>query len=208
MSDQNTISDSKEKFHKEFPYVIPPIYRRLTDELLVELHLATHRNNFKLSNLYALGIISTFNDFTAGYRPERHLEQLFNALCISNGLKPSDVREKSDEINQISKQINCNELNKFFDSIEDNKNKILDVINTFNIGTVNYSRIAEICVYKFHCIVREEIEKKETINGFTAENLGKIIGFPGDKIKKDINIYQGNIKKMEQALELLNLKKG
>ena len=39
LSVRATISDSKSDFHKEFPYVIPPIYRKLADELLVELHI-------------------------------------------------------------------------------------------------------------------------------------------------------------------------
>ena len=34
LSVRATISDSKSDFHKEFPYVIPPIYRKLADELL------------------------------------------------------------------------------------------------------------------------------------------------------------------------------
>ena len=47
LSVRATISDSKSDFHKEFPYVIPPIYRKLADELLVELHLLSHQKNFK-----------------------------------------------------------------------------------------------------------------------------------------------------------------
>ena len=54
MSVRATISDSKSDFHKEFPYVIPPIYRKLADELLVELHLLSHQKNFKKSPIFAL----------------------------------------------------------------------------------------------------------------------------------------------------------
>ena len=43
MSERKTISDSKGFFHNEFPYVIPAIYRKVTDELLVELNLLSHQ---------------------------------------------------------------------------------------------------------------------------------------------------------------------
>jgi len=52
LSVRATISDSKSDFHKEFPYVIPPIYRKLADELLVELHLLSHQTNFKNNSIF------------------------------------------------------------------------------------------------------------------------------------------------------------
>ena len=53
LSVRATISDSKSDFHKEFPYVIPSIYRKLADELLVELHLLSHQKNFKINSIFS-----------------------------------------------------------------------------------------------------------------------------------------------------------
>ncbi|MFM7434760.1 MAG: photosystem II biogenesis protein Psp29, partial [Vulcanococcus sp.] len=39
-----TVADSKRAFHTAFPHVIAPLYRRLVDELLVELHLLSHQS--------------------------------------------------------------------------------------------------------------------------------------------------------------------
>ena len=61
-----TITDSKSDFHKEFPYVIPPIYRKLADELLVELHLLSHQESFKNTIIFSTGLKEIFNTFTKG----------------------------------------------------------------------------------------------------------------------------------------------
>ena len=98
MSEILTIADSKKAFHKAFPYVIPPIYRRVTDELLVELHLLSHQKDFKADGIFAIGLENVFDSFTRGYRPEKHLETLFDALCRSNGFDPVKLRVSSQKI--------------------------------------------------------------------------------------------------------------
>ncbi len=95
MSVRATISDSKSDFHKEFPYVIPPIYRKLADELLVELHLLSHQQNFKSSVLFATGLTEIFSTFTKGYKPTEHINALFNAICNCNGFNPDEIHKLS-----------------------------------------------------------------------------------------------------------------
>ena len=47
MKEKLTVSDSKKLFHEQFPYVIPGLYKRIVDEMLVELNLLNHQNDFK-----------------------------------------------------------------------------------------------------------------------------------------------------------------
>ena len=98
LSVRATISDSKSDFHKEFPYVIPPIYRKLADELLVELHLLSHQKNFKNSPIFATGLKEIFNKFTNGYKPVEHINKLFNAICNCNGFDPDEIKTMSDQL--------------------------------------------------------------------------------------------------------------
>ena len=95
MSVRATISDSKSDFHKEFPYVIPPIYRKLADELLVELHLLSHQKNFKNNSIFATGLKEIFSKFTSGYKPSEHITKLFDAICNCNGFNPSEINSSS-----------------------------------------------------------------------------------------------------------------
>ena len=98
LSVRATISDSKSDFHKEFPYVIPPIYRKLADELLVELHLLSHQKNFKKDSIFATGLIEIFTKFTNGYKPSEHIPKLFEAICNCNGFIPTEITSSSEKL--------------------------------------------------------------------------------------------------------------
>ena len=84
-----TVADSKRAFHTAFPHVIAPLYRRLVDELLVELHLLSHQSGFEADGLFAVGLTQVFDSFSKGYKPELQREPLFAALCSATGF---DVR--------------------------------------------------------------------------------------------------------------------
>ena len=102
LSVRATISDSKSDFHKEFPYVIPPIYRKLADELLVELHLLSHQKNFKEDSIFAIGLKEIFITFTNGYKPSEHIDKLFEAICNCNGFDPTAINSSSQELLSLS----------------------------------------------------------------------------------------------------------
>ena len=95
LGERQTIADSKRAFHQAFPHVIAPLYRRLADELLVELHLLSHQSSFKTTPLFAVGLCTVFDTFSAGYRPEEHITGLLDALCSSNGYDANTFRKES-----------------------------------------------------------------------------------------------------------------
>ncbi len=194
LSVRATISDSKSDFHKEFPYVIPPIYRKLADELLVELHLLSHQKNFIKSSIFAAGLKEIFNKFTSGYKPIEHTNELFNAICNCNGFDPN-------EINTISEQL-INKANTF--TKETLNDYLLEIKNQHKEGNY-YSRINAIGIYK---IISEvpycKDQKIEEINNEIA-NISELLGYQKSRVEKDISMYKSNIEKMKQALEIIAL---
>ena len=154
LSVRATISDSKSDFHKEFPYVIPPIYRKLADELLVELHLLSHQKNFKNDGIFATGLQELFSKFTSGYKPSEHITKLFDAICNCNGFNPTELKSSSEKLLNNAKSFTKEELNKFLSQINDD-----------NKGNDYYSRINAIGIYK---LVSEmpsfKDDKEENIN--------------------------------------------
>ena len=90
-----TVSDSKKLFHEQFPYVIPGLYKRLVDEMLVELNLLNHQNDFKQDDLFCVGLTETFKELTKGYKPEEHLALLFESLCNSSNFESKKIKEAS-----------------------------------------------------------------------------------------------------------------
>ena len=81
MKEKLTVSDSKKLFHEQFPYVIPGLYKRIIDEMLVELNLLNHQNEFFQDDLFCVGLTETFKELTKGYEPNEHLALLFESLC-------------------------------------------------------------------------------------------------------------------------------
>ena len=197
MSVRATISDSKSDFHKEFPYVIPPIYRKLADELLVELHLLSHQKNFKKDSIFAAGLKEIFSKFTSGYKPSEHITKLFDAICNCNGFNPSEINSSSEQLVNKAKTFTKEDLRAFLSQLNNDKK-----------GNNYYSRINAIGIYKlinempsFKDIKEEDINKE-------INNISDSLGYQYSRVEKDISMYKSNIEKMKQALEIiaLNLK--
>ncbi|NER84930.1 MAG: photosystem II biogenesis protein Psp29, partial [Leptolyngbya sp. SIO1D8] len=83
MSNVRTVSDTKRAFYSQFNRPIVSVYRRVIEELMVEMHLLSVSTDFVYDTLYALGIVTTYDRFMDGYQPEEDKEAIFTALCQS-----------------------------------------------------------------------------------------------------------------------------
>jgi photosystem II biogenesis protein Psp29 len=194
LSVRATISDSKSEFHKEFPFVIPPIYRKLADELLVELHLLSHQKNFKQNSIFAIGLKEIFNKFTSGYKPNEHINKLFNALCNCNGYNPVEINNLSEEL--------INKLNSI--SKESLKEYVLNIKN-INKDNNYYSRINAIGIYKLVSELKYCKDFNEDEINKEIKAISNLFDYQESRVEKDISLYKSNIEKMKQALEIISL---
>ncbi len=194
LSVRATISDSKSDFHKEFPYVIPPIYRKLADELLVELHLLSHQKNFKKDSIFATGLKEIFSTFTNGYKPSDHITKLFDAICNCNGFNPTEINISSEELVGKAKSFTKEDLNDFLSKLKSDK-------NTSNY----YSRINAIGIYKLVIEIPSFKNASETDLNNEINNISELLGYQYSRVEKDISMYKSNIEKMKQALEIIAL---
>ena len=194
LSVRATISDSKSDFHKEFPYVIPPIYRKLVDELLVELHLLSHQKNFKEDSIFATGFKEIFCTFTNGYKPTEHITRLFDAICNCNGFNPTEISISSEQLVSKAKSFTKEDLNAFLSELN-NKEK----------GNKYYSRINAIGIYKLVSEMPLFKEVKEEDLNKAINDISKSLGYQYSRVEKDISMYKSNIEKMKQALEIIAL---
>ena len=97
LKEKLTVSDSKKLFHEKFPYVIPGLYKRIVDEMLVELNLLHHQNEFTQDYLFCIGLTETFKELMKGYEPEKHLDLLFKSLCSSTNFESKEINEISQK---------------------------------------------------------------------------------------------------------------
>ena len=189
LKEKLTVSDSKKLFHEKFPYVIPGLYKRIVDEILVELNLLNHQNEFTQDYLFCIGLTETFKELMKGYQPEKHLDLLFESLCSSTNFDAKEIKE-------ISK--------KFQNEFNDKSSKdLLKLLKEKSNSKLYPSRISNLGIYILISNSKDFKEINETeINKIISDIFEKLDLSP-NKAEKDIGIYKNGISKMEQAKELI-----
>jgi len=184
-----TVSDSKTLFHDQFPFVIPGLYKRIVDEMLVELNLLNHQSEFALDPYFCVGLTEIFNELTEGYEPHEHVKNLFIALCKSTNFK-------DDEIIEISEKI-----------INEHQNKSLEEISNLIIEKISkkpyYSRILMLGIYKILSKANDFKDNEDITKIKIISELAEKLELPLMRAEKDISIYKNGINRLKQARELL-----
>ncbi len=184
-----TVSDSKKLFHEQFPFVIPGLYKRIVDEMLVELNLLNHQNEFTQDYLFCVGLTETFKELMKGYKPEKHLNLLFESLCSATNFEAKEIKEISQKSQEQFKDKLLEDLIKLLKEKSDSK--------------LYPSRLLNLGIYLL-------ISNSEDFKGKNESETNKLISDIFEKLKlsyskaeKDIGIYKSSISKMEQAKELI-----
>ena len=191
LADSQTIADSKRSFHQSFPHVIAPLYRRLADELLVELHLLSHQSRFEANELFSVGLCTVFDTFTKGYRPEAQTDGLFSALCSSNGFDAASLRKTSASL------------------IEQAKGKDLDSIKTLLSSHAlhdgaHYSRLMAVGLMRLLQAAAADASSADSAAlAQQSKELAETLGMPADRVEKDLTLFGSNSERMDQAVDLV-----
>ena len=189
LKEKLTVSDSKKLFHEQFPYVIPGLYKRIVDEMLVELNLLNHQNEFAQDFLFCIGLTDTFKELMKGYKPEEHLDLLFESLCSSTNFKAQEILEISqkskDEFNQKSSK------------------DVLKILKEKSSRKLYPSRILNLGMYTLIANSKDFKEKNESEMTNTITNIFENLNLSVSKAEKDIGMYKSSISKLEQAKELI-----
>ena len=189
LKEKLTVSDSKKLFHEQFPYVIPGLYKRIVDEMLVELNLLNHQNEFKQDFLFSVGLTETFKELMKGYKPEKRLDLLFESLCSSTNFEANVIQE-------ISK--------KSRKEFRDKSSKdILKLLSEKSNPKIYPSRMLNLGIYLLISDSQDFQEKNETEKNKIISDVFEKLNLSIDKAEKDIGIYKSSITKMEQAKELI-----
>ena len=189
LKEKLTVSDSKKLFYEQFPYVIPGLYKRIVDEMLVELNLLNHQNEFTQDYLFCVGLTETFKELMKGYNPEERLDLLFESLCSSTNFE-------AKEINEISKKSQA----EFQDKTSKDISKLLEEKSNSKLYP---SRILNLGIYILISNSKDLKEKDESVTNKMTSDIFDKLSLSVNKAEKDIGIYKSSISKMEQAKELI-----
>jgi len=189
LKEKLTVSDSKKLFHEQFSFVIPGLYKRIVDEMLVELNLLNHQNEFNQENLFCVGLTETFKELTRGYKPEENLNLLFDSLCKSSNFEPSEIKEISKKTLEQYKEKSLVEIS--------------NLLKETSKSNLYSSRILNLGIYLIISSAKDFNETKESERNKIVSDLVKDLNLSVNKAEKDIGIFKSSIVKLKQAKELM-----
>ena len=189
LKEKLTVSDSKKLFHEQFPYVIPGLYKRIVDEMLVELNLLNHQSEFSQDYIFCIGLTETFKELMKGYSPEKHLDLLFESLCSSTNFEGGEIKKISQK---SQKEFNNKSLKE-----------ILELVKEKSSSKLYPSRILNLGIYTLVSDCKDFKEKNESEMKSIILNIFENLNLSSGKAEKDIGIYKSSISKLEQAKELI-----
>ena len=203
MNNVRTVSDTKRAFYTIHTRPINTIYRRVVEELMVEMHLLSVNVDFSYNSIYALGVVTAFDRFMEGYQPERDKEPIFNALCQGVEDNPQQYRQDAERLGALAKSLKPMELIAWLsgatrlDGVGDLQEQIQAIANN---PKFKYSRLFAIGVFTLLELADSELVKDEKQRVEALKQMSEALHVSEDKLNKDLELYRGNLDKMAQAL--------
>lgn len=205
MNSVRTVADAKHDFYKAFPKPVNSIYRRVIDEMLVEIHLLTVNQTFTYDAIFALGVATVFDKFMAGYQPESDLDAIFKGLCQALVLNPSQIRQESHNLLELAQKF-PEQVKSLLTTLEAGAD--LDML----MGQVRaiagnpkfkYSRLFAVGLL---VLLESSFPTVVTDNDQRASLLGQVaatLNINGDRLGKDLDLYRSNLEKIQQNRQMM-----
>ncbi|MBE9111490.1 photosystem II biogenesis protein Psp29 [Nodosilinea sp. LEGE 07298] len=200
-----TVSDAKRDFYTHHTRPINSIYRRVVDELMVEMHLLSVNVDFAYDPIYALGIVTTFDRFMVGYEPEADKASIFNALCRSINSTPEHYRGDAEAIKASVSGMSLDDLKGQFENLSDGGEGLRGTLAAIaHKEKFKYSRPFGVGLYTLVETAASEdaLKDKETVEALFKDLASKLNISP-DKLQKDVELYRSNLEKFAQAQEVM-----
>lgn len=207
MDKVRTVSDTKRDFYAHHTHPINSVYRRVVEELMVEMHLLSVNVDFRPDPIYYLGVVTSFDRFMQGYKPEKDKESIFNALCHSVGGNAQEYRQRAENLLALAKSKSADELIKWFAAptpLEGGEGLHDTVVAIANNPKFKYSRLFAIGLYTLLETADPEFLKDEQNRNRAFKELSEALHLPDGKIQKDLEIYRTNLEKMTQVLSAID----
>jgi photosystem II biogenesis protein Psp29 len=197
-----TVSDTKRTFYSLHTRPINSIYRRVVEELMVEMHLLSVNVDFSYDPIYALGVVTAFDRFMQGYLPLSDQESIYNALIKAEQDDPQRYRGDAERLQALAQNLSIPDLIEGLKSPMDGgsdqelKGHLQGIINN---PKFKYSRLFAIGLFT----LLEQADPKgiqdQAIREKILGQLAEVLHLPQDKLLKDLDLYRSNLEKLAQA---------
>jgi photosystem II biogenesis protein Psp29 len=197
-----TVSDTKKAFYTLHTRPILSVYRRVVEELMVEIHLLHVNEDFCYEPIFALGVVGTFDRFMAGYEPIPDRDSIFNALCRAEEIEPAQFRGDAESAKAAVAGRSSEDLLAWvIQSAATGGQGLAGTLHSIAANSkFKYSRLFAVGLYNLleaaepSLVTGEEAKLNEFI-----DKLAVPLNLSADKIQRDLELYRGNLDKLEQA---------
>jgi photosystem II biogenesis protein Psp29 len=197
-----TVSDTKRTFYNTHTRPVNSIYRRVVEELMVEMHLLAVNVDFRYDPVYALGVVTTFDRFMQGYRPEGDRVSIFTALCQALESDPQKYQRDAEQLRSLATDLSWEQvvglLTQTIATPEATELKHHLQAIAAN-PKFKYSRLFAVGLFTLLELADATIAKDETQRTEALKAICVALNFSDDKLQKDLELYRSNLDKMEQA---------
>lgn len=169
---------------------------------MVEMHLLSVNVDFEYDPIYALGVVSSFDQFMEGYLPEGDKSSIFAALCQAlesdaNGYR-GDAQKVQEEVKDWSGEAVVALLSDPHQG--EGANTLRERLKAIAAnGKFKYSRLFAIGLYTLISTVDPERLQTEESRNQAFEKIAQGLGISLEKLQKDIELYRSNLEKVKQA---------
>jgi photosystem II biogenesis protein Psp29 len=200
-----TVSDAKRKFFAHYSRPISSIYRRFVEELLVEMHLLSVNVDFEYDSIFALGIVTSFERFMQGYQPADQLPAIFDALCQAADFNPDQVKQDAEKVAASAHHIGLDDWVTAAASSEAAGDNLLQgtLAHIHQRKTFKYSRLFAIGLYSLLADRDPDVKDNEAKRQEYLTKLAESLHISLEKLAKDLDLYRGNLEKVDQLLKVL-----
>jgi photosystem II biogenesis protein Psp29 len=196
-----TVSDTKRAFYTTHTRPVNSIYRRVVEEFMVEMHLLSVNADFHYDDIYALGMVTAFDRFMQGYRPEQSKAQIFDALCQASGQDPQQYRQSAEKLRAQAVGFSINDLTCQIESLSRTEGHGIqaELRRIAENPRFKYSRLFAIGLYSFLEIIDPELVKDEKKRDEILGTICSALNLSPEKVQKDLELYRSNLDKITQA---------
>lgn len=168
---------------------------------MVEMHLLSVSSDFAYDSLYALGIVTTFDRFMDGYRPETDQAAIFDALCQSVESSAEQYRNDAQQLLGSLEGLSLEDFKALTTSLEGAADTglpgILKAVGQHD--RFKYSRAFGLGLYTVVEKIDPEFVKNKDNLMAVFKAAAETLSISFDKLQKDIELYSSNLDKMAQA---------
>jgi photosystem II biogenesis protein Psp29 len=197
-----TVSETKRSFYNLHTRPVNSIYRRVVEELMVEMHLLSVNVDFRYDPIYALGVVSSYNRFMQGCRPEADQTSIFNSLCQALQQDPQQYQRDAEQLIQWAKNTPPKQMleqishPETISQPEGFRERLQDIINQKQF---KYSRLFGIGLFNLIEYADPELVKDDKQRVEALKLVSTLLHLPEEKLQKDLDLYRSNLEKMNQA---------